>query len=323
MTLLTIAVTTCRRPALLLDCLGSVCEQIIDETEVLVIDNDPAKSAEPTTSGFSDPRVRYVHEPRVGVAHARNRAVKESSGRYVAFIDDDEVAQPGWVLSMLRQIELGSEASFGRVVPHYLGSPEAGLESVLAQLYSRDLAHDADADVSAEWAWLGTGNSLFEKDKCLGGASPFAEHLNATGGEDTWLIRGLVRQGIRMTWNPSAVVLEQVTSDRLTLEDVRRRKFRLGQTRSSMVFGSGGARGYLAVAAWMSIGLAQYVIHSALSFVQHRSSNHRWKSHSARASGGRGKLVWWRLRQSLEYERTYRPDAPTRGQSQSKEGNSG
>ena len=42
-------------------------------------------------------RCRYVVEPRPGLSRARNRALAEADADIVAWLDDDEVADPGWI----------------------------------------------------------------------------------------------------------------------------------------------------------------------------------------------------------------------------------
>ena len=52
----------------------------------------------------SDPRVRsFQHADRTGPAGARNRAIAEARGRYIAFLDSDDVWEPS---KLARQIPL-------------------------------------------------------------------------------------------------------------------------------------------------------------------------------------------------------------------------
>ena len=81
------------------DCLHSLCEHIRPtdiEIVVIVIDNDPGGSAREIVAGYMDAApfvVRYLHEPRRGIAFARNAALdaaQESGAKWIAFIDDDD-----------------------------------------------------------------------------------------------------------------------------------------------------------------------------------------------------------------------------------------
>ncbi|MBP9755893.1 MAG: glycosyltransferase family 2 protein, partial [Phenylobacterium sp.] len=63
--------------------------------ELVVVDNDQAPSAKALTQGLAAEApfpVVYVHEPEPGVANARNAAMAQARGDFIAFLDDDEEA---------------------------------------------------------------------------------------------------------------------------------------------------------------------------------------------------------------------------------------
>lgn len=299
--LLTVAIPTFCRPAMLAQCLDSLLPQLEESMDVLVVDNDPAASARELVRGYDNTRIGYVHEPRPGVVQARNRAARDSAGRYLAFIDDDEIAGPGWVQALLRQAREGFAASFGMVVPRFLGPVEPGLERLLDDLYRRDLVRPADSDISDSWIHVGTGNSLFDKQVCFSDSDPFSAHLNGTGGEDVWLVRSLVERGVPIRWNPEAVVEEQVPPERATLDYVRSRKFRQGQQRIIMMRGAGGPKGWVKAALWMGVGGVQYGLHGSRALLLRATGQPRWREQYVRASGGLGKLLWWKLWDKTPY----------------------
>lgn len=292
---LTVAVPTYRRPGMLGDCIESLLPQLCEGVEILVVDNDPAASAREQIGAYVHPQLRYIHESRPGVVWARNRAVAESAGDYLAFIDDDEIAGRDWIAALLRHVEMGVAASFGRVVPRFLSPIEPGLEALLEDLYTRDLCRPADADISGRWSYVGTGNSLFAKATCFPEPDPFSAHLNATGGEDVWLVKSLVERGLVMRWNPAAVVEEQVAADRATLAYARSRRLSQGQQRVILVRGAGGAKGWARTGLWMGIGAAQYALHGGRALALRAAGKPRWRAEAVRASGGLGKILWWKL----------------------------
>jgi succinoglycan biosynthesis protein ExoM len=298
---LTIAIPTYRRPAMLGQCIDSLLPQIEDGVEILVVDNDPAGSAKDQVESYGHAALRFAHEARPGVVQARNRAVADSRGAYLAFIDDDEIARSGWIAALLRHAEMGLAASFGMVVPKYLGSVAPGLQTLLDDLYTRDLKRPADADISGNWIHVGTGNSLFQKQICFTTPDPFAAKLNGTGGEDVWLVKSLVERGIRIHWNPAAVVEEQIPPDRSTLAYVRERKFRHGQQRIIMMRGSGGPKGWAKAGIWMGVGAVQYGLHGGQALALKLTGRPGWRGQSVRASGGLGKLLWWKLWENTPY----------------------
>ncbi len=81
-------------------CVRSLLAQSQAKLEVVIVDNLPATGhARSTVSPIaaSDPRVRYVAEPRVGLSVARNRGISETDAELVAFTDDDVVVDPSWL----------------------------------------------------------------------------------------------------------------------------------------------------------------------------------------------------------------------------------
>src|SRR5436190_17235112 len=91
--------------------------------EIAVVDNNPDGSAADTVAAIaagSPVPIRYVAEPRPGISHARNTAIAAARGRYLAFLDDDQEAEPGWLAahhSALRRYD--AEVVFGPFHPRF------------------------------------------------------------------------------------------------------------------------------------------------------------------------------------------------------------
>ena len=69
--------------------------------EILIIDNNSidntSKIVEEYQSHPGAYPIRYYFEPKQGIAFARRRAIQESKGEYVGFLDDDNLPTPDWV----------------------------------------------------------------------------------------------------------------------------------------------------------------------------------------------------------------------------------
>ena len=94
------------------DYLGKAVESLIaqslpkDEYEVIVVDNGSTDSTKDFLNRFSgQTNFRYIHEPRVGLSFARNTGWQNAKGTYVAFLDDDAVAHPTWLKTILKVFE--------------------------------------------------------------------------------------------------------------------------------------------------------------------------------------------------------------------------
>jgi len=94
-----VVISTVGRPRTLDRCLRSLAPLAHERLEIIVVDNRPAASTRQLISSWStrDERIRYVSEPRPGLAIARNRGVAETDADIVAFTDDDVVVNDGWL----------------------------------------------------------------------------------------------------------------------------------------------------------------------------------------------------------------------------------
>lgn len=97
-----ICVTICtrNRMELLRRALDSIASQTVRPVETLVVDNAPCDSSTEILVRDQYPEVRYVQEVRPGLNFARNRALTETGREIIAFIDDDAIAEPGWVAAI-------------------------------------------------------------------------------------------------------------------------------------------------------------------------------------------------------------------------------
>lgn len=119
---LTVAVCTRGRPDVLEDCLRSLLE-LGGSFELLVIDNDPPDDATERLAS-SLPQVRYVREPLPGLDFARNRALAEATGEFLAFLDDDVVVDRGWLAGLEEALAENPDAAAvtGLVLPAELNT---------------------------------------------------------------------------------------------------------------------------------------------------------------------------------------------------------
>jgi hypothetical protein len=85
------------------ECVASVQAQSLPALEIIiVVDHNPELLGE-ITSEFPD----VIAVPNIGgrgVSGARNSGVKASRGEVVAFLDDDSIASPDWLATLLRHI---------------------------------------------------------------------------------------------------------------------------------------------------------------------------------------------------------------------------
>ena len=80
--------------AYLADAIQSVLDQTYEEFEIIVVDDGSTDNTPAVAGGFDDPRVRYIRQENKGRSNARNTGINASRGRYVAFLDADDLFLP-------------------------------------------------------------------------------------------------------------------------------------------------------------------------------------------------------------------------------------
>jgi glycosyltransferase involved in cell wall biosynthesis len=107
----TVVVPTRDRVELLLHTVRSVQLQHDVAVEVIVVDDGSVDGTSDAVRRLDDPRVRAVtHERPCGVSTARNRGVAEARGRWVAFLDDDDLWSPHKLAAQLHALETDARA---------------------------------------------------------------------------------------------------------------------------------------------------------------------------------------------------------------------
>jgi succinoglycan biosynthesis protein ExoM len=274
---LVIAVLTFRRPGDIADALPLLVAQAAGlgvsgpgadlAVSVLVVDNDPERSAEQVVSAFaatSPVPVRYVGEPEPGISAARNRALAEATDRdLLVFVDDDERPSPQWLDSLLSTYaEHGSAAVVGPVVSEFEVEPEPWIRA--GEFFTRRRMPTGTAiDVAA------TNNLLLDLRQVRALGLTFDLSFGIGGGEDTLFTRSLHQGGGRLVWCDEAVVIDVVPRSRITRRWVVHRRFSSGNSwsltslalagsagRRTRVRLSASARGLLRVAG----GAARYLL---------------------------------------------------------------
>ena len=297
--------------------IGSAASQSANfDFEIVVVDNSTAgrqRAIVETVARRVSKQVRYVHQPRTGLAQARNAGVNSTRADFIAFLDDDEEPlAAGWLGEFVSALdESGADAAFGPVKPTFV-DPPLRYAGYVGELYTRDLGLARCSDVASAAYLLGSGNSCFRAASCFPKDEVhFDTRFDATGGEDTDFIRRLTLAGKRLIWVPQAVVAERVTEDRVQTEYLKSRRFAQGQMRTA-VHASDATRRVGLVGAWMALGVLQFSYETMAALVARvRGNSVRADIHEIEAYGGLGKILWHRRFRRRRYGAAGNPDVLT------------
>jgi len=74
-------------------CINSILEQSFSDIELILIDDGSKDSSGVICDQYAelDSRIRVIHQENAGVSVARNRGIEEARGKYICFIDSDDI----------------------------------------------------------------------------------------------------------------------------------------------------------------------------------------------------------------------------------------
>lgn len=93
----TVIITTYNRAGTLPRAVDSVLSQDAADFELIVVDDGSTDGTPAALAEITDPRVIAVRRPNGGLSAARNTGIARASGDWIAFLDDDDMALPGWL----------------------------------------------------------------------------------------------------------------------------------------------------------------------------------------------------------------------------------
>ena len=216
---ISIIVCTYNRAAMLRDALASLSELATDgrfSYEIVVIDNastDETPQAIASAALSSRAPVRGIREPIKGIVAARNRGIREAQGRWIAFFDDDQLADPRWLAELWR----GASEQQCRVVggAGHLTFPDGApphIDPVVRMLLGESILSDQPLAYGGR-VTPGCGNLMIERS-VFDDVGTFQTAVNGRG-EDTDLFMRIERAGIASWYIPTAIIQHVTPRQRL------------------------------------------------------------------------------------------------------------
>jgi len=207
---ISVCICTYKRPGFLQRLLEELREQ---ETSglftysIVIADNDHLESAKTVVrdfAGSSGIAIRYCVEPRQNIALARNKAIENAYGEFVAFIDDDEFPSKRWLVTLFEACnEYGVDGVLGPVKRHFDEEPPTWV--VKGKFYERPTY---PTGLVIDWKKGRTNNVLVRRRVFAAGAPPFRPEFRT--GEDQDFFQRRIEEGHVFVWCDEAVVYEVV-----------------------------------------------------------------------------------------------------------------
>jgi len=299
----TIAILTYNRPEGLSDTLASCRRQTNKlglRTEIVVIDNHPSQNGAEVVNahGGEAAGIRYLSDLSRNMSVLRNRAFDAAEAPLVAFIDDDEIADEKWLDELVGTLRAtGAAIAVGLRAARFAdGKPPA--YDPTGSGFTRDLKLADKAFIPLVSPsgkpnfGLGTGNSLFDLEKCFGDGEPMMrESFGNAGGEDAELFVRLFRKGRTIAWAANAFVTETVAPHRTEIQ-YRSLRTRREAQHYMTIYLDGTSRPTLTFFEMVCKGVVQVILGVVVQIITLEPFSNARITGRMLFANGIGKLTW-------------------------------
>ena len=194
--------------------------------EIIVVDNDAEGSGRAICEAVDGGSVTidYRINAERNLASVRNATMESASGELLAFIDDDEWAEPDWIASLYQAMQqYQADGVFGPVNVHY---PESTPDWIAqGDMFGKD-KHSTGALLKKG----ATSNALLKSEWVVEKGFRFDPLFGKSGGEDTDFFHRIFKAGGKLVFDNAAVVSETVEPHRLNMAYLKKQNVRIGQT---------------------------------------------------------------------------------------------
>ncbi len=239
-------ICTHNRAAYLTKAIQSLVDQHTpkDNYEIIIVDNCSADSTKEVVKNFSSVNnIRYIYESTLGLSFARNTGWRNAKGKYVAYLDDDAIACPGWLNKILEVFETVTPMPGcigGKTEPLWEAPrPKWLSDDLVTGLTAIDWSDIPHAITDLDQQWLVGANIAFPADvlRRIGGFVSGLDRIgkNLLSGGDIFLERQILKAGYTCFYHPEIIVSHLVPKSRLDKRWFIRRYYSQGFSDAVMV----------------------------------------------------------------------------------------
>jgi len=116
--MISVIIPTYNNAKQLINTINNVCDQSYKDIEIIIIDDNSTDETKNKILNLHNDKIKYYKNPKnLGVSQSRIIGVKKTSGKYIAFIDDDDI----WINEKLsKQYKLIEEKNLDFVTSNYI-----------------------------------------------------------------------------------------------------------------------------------------------------------------------------------------------------------
>jgi glycosyltransferase involved in cell wall biosynthesis len=210
--------------------------------ETVVVDNNSTDSTHAIVEEFrsnSTLNIKHLFEPSPGLSFARNRGIRKSSGRIIAFIDDDVYLDRNWLKEIWRVFTDHPDihCAGGNSIPIFDTAKPDWLDDSLLNIYGS--TRSGDFGKYMQYPEHPFGLNMAFRRQAFDRAGLFNVRLgrikkSLLSNEEKELFFRISQIGLKTFYTPKAILYHRVPKERLEMQWILRRYF--GQGLSKVAF---------------------------------------------------------------------------------------
>ncbi len=242
--LISIIVCTYNRDRFLPECLLSISTQTADRTiyELIIIDNNSNDNTATISKDFishnPELNARYILESEQGLSNARNRGIKEASGEYLVFVDDDAILDSEYIEKIRQFILLRPDVTGlgGKIIAKYVDGEEPDWMNPFSRgLFLSEVDYGNEIMELDGYRKYPFGCNMIIHRRFFETGWKFDSTLGVIGKdggrcEEKVLFRDIARKNHLIYYLPDAFVHHQIDVQRMTKPYIRKLSYGLGSS---------------------------------------------------------------------------------------------
>jgi glycosyltransferase involved in cell wall biosynthesis len=208
-----------------------------DQYEIVVVDNgcvDGTRDYVERLAKDSKTSISLIHEPRLGLHHARHAGIRASRGDILIFTDDDATFAPDWIGAYAEAFARHPEmlAAGGPVRPVWEAPPPQWLLDYMGDAKTFGILSLMEPyqefRVDQTGSFFGVNMAIRRSVFDWGAFHPELFGTRTLGDGETGLNRDIVRKGGLIGYIPTSLVYHHIPAHRMTIEYIRKWAGHLG-----------------------------------------------------------------------------------------------
>jgi len=240
--IISIIICTYNREKYIYNALKSITENNFphEKYEIILINNNSTDNTESECFRFQHdfPKITFIYcvEYNQGLSYARNRGIKESSGRIIIYIDDDATVNNNYIQSYYDFFfaHPGIDAAGGPIIPVYETQKPQWMSHYTKQLITGYIYKGNKIIKFPQGSYPGGGNAAYRKevfDKVgLFNVDLGRKGNSLVGAEEKDIFDKMTMQGLQFYYIPNAILYHIIPDSKLSDDYFTRLTFSIGQS---------------------------------------------------------------------------------------------